>query len=421
MVSKATKIRLGVFLVSGFFLILLFAAAVAGNRLSRKYDAYYIQFENYPVSGLQVGGAVNYQGIKVGRVESIKIDPQNVRKVIIKISVDAGTPIKVDTEAVLSLVGITGLKAVEIRGGTNEAQRLKPGSFIKSGSTMLDDISDRALSIAEKIDMIAANIGEMTDEENRRNISEILKQTSMILEATRENLTTTLTSLRNVADNTADLTGNVSSNLQQVTDNLSRNLDKISDNLTSNVDRISSSATANVDSISSVTKVALETLANSLNSELTIITASLQRSLNDITEQSTALMQDTRFHLGNIGTNTNTLILDSTRNINDISSNINKSLEQVNHVLATAELDRLVNNLSTLSEQLAQANLKDIAGDLAQTIKRIGVLVNTLNRTVTRSQDNISETLENLRDATDNLNEFSRQITENPSLLLRGN
>jgi ABC-type transporter Mla subunit MlaD len=165
----------------------------------------------------------------------------------------------------------------------------------------------------------------------------------------------------------------------------------------------------------------LETLANSLNSELTIITASLQRSLNDITEQSTALMQDTRFHLGNIGTNTNTLILDSTRNINDISSNINKSLEQVNHVLATAELDRLVNNLSTLSEQLAQANLKDIAGDLGQTIKRIGVLVNTLNRTVTRSQDNISETLENLRDATDNLNEFSRQITENPSLLLRGN
>ncbi|HOA30185.1 MAG TPA: MlaD family protein, partial [Candidatus Cloacimonadota bacterium] len=188
MVSKATRIRLGVFLAIGSLLVILFAAAVAGNRLTQKWDTYYIMLQNYPVSGLQVGGTVNYQGIKVGQVEAIKIDPKDVSKVIITINVEPGTPIKENTEAVLSLVGITGLKAVEIKGGTNEARNLEPGSYIKAGSTMLDDISDRALSIAEKIDIIAANLGEMTNLENQENIARILSETSLLLADTRANL-----------------------------------------------------------------------------------------------------------------------------------------------------------------------------------------------------------------------------------------
>ncbi len=44
MVSKATKVRLGVFLAVGSLLILVFAAAVAGNRLTQKWDTYYIVF-----------------------------------------------------------------------------------------------------------------------------------------------------------------------------------------------------------------------------------------------------------------------------------------------------------------------------------------------------------------------------------------
>jgi ABC-type transporter Mla subunit MlaD len=401
---------LGIFRAAGSFLIILFAAAVAGNRLTQKFDRYYIMFEDYPVGGLQVGGSVNYQGIKVGRVEDIKIDPKNVRRVNITISVDGGTPIKEDTEAVLSLVGITGLKAVDIRGGSNEAPLLKPGSFIKSGSTMLDDISVRALSIAEKIDLIAANVSEITDAENRANIANILLQTGLILETTRENLSSTLASLRTVADNTARLTEGVGSSVQQLTDNLNKNMDILTGNMTSNLD-----------SISTVTRVSLETITKSLDTELLAITSELQRSITDIGEQSTALLKDTRFHLNNIGSNGNNLILESTKHINDISMNINSSLEKVNMMLDTPEFDRLLANLGTFSGQLAEANLKDMAVDLAQTVKRVGVLVNTLNRTVVRSQDNISETLDNLRDATENLNEFARQITENPTLLLRGN
>lgn len=399
MVSKATKVRLGVFLAIGSLLILVFAAAVAGNRLTQKWDTYYIEFVDYPVSGLQVGGTVNYQGIKVGRVEDIKIDPDDVLKVQVRINIEPGTPIKDDTEAVLSLIGITGLKAVEIRGGTNEARTIKPGGNIKAGSTMIDDISERAISIAEKIDLIAANINEITNEQNRENLAKILQETSGILETTSIKLSGTLDAFSRIANNTADLT-----------DDLSRNMDFLTQNLAGNINDISDSAVESLD-----------TIAKTLNDELVLITRNLNQNVNDISDQAQYLMQDTRFHLNNVGQNTNTLVLESTEQIVQVSASINRSLDTINQLLSSEEFISIVQNIDTLSGQLAEANMKDMVTNLGTTIQRTGILINTLNRTVLRSQDDLMETMENLRDATENLNDFSRQISDNPAILLRGN
>lgn len=399
MVSKATKVRLGVFLAVGSLLILVFAAAVAGNRLTQKWDTYYIVFDDYPVSGLQVGGTVNYQGIKVGRVEDIKIDPQDVLKVKVTINIEPGTPIKDNTEAVLSLVGITGLKAVEIRGGTNEAKNLKPGSYIKPGSTMIDDISQRAVSIAEKIDLIAANINDITNQQNRENIAKILSETGMILADTRGNLAGTLDAISRIANNTADLT-----------EGLNRNIDMISQNLAGNIDEISQT-----------TSESMESIVETLNDELVLITRNLNQNISEISEQGEYLLQDTRFHLNNIGTNTNTLVLESTQQIVSVSSNINRSLETINRLLSSEEFTSIVANIDKLSAQLADSDVQGMVANMGTTIQRTGVLINTLNRTVARSQDDLLETLENLRDATENLNDFSRQISDNPAILLRGN
>jgi ABC-type transporter Mla subunit MlaD len=399
LVSKATKVRLGVFLAIGSLLILVFAAAVAGNRLTQKWDTYYIEFVDYPVSGLQVGGTVNYQGIKVGRVEDIKIDPDDVLKVQVRINIEPGTPIKDDTEAVLSLIGITGLKAVEIRGGTNEARTIKPGGNIKAGSTMIDDISERAISIAEKIDLIAANINEITNEQNRENLAKILQETSGILETTSIKLSGTLDAFSRIANNTADLT-----------DDLSRNMDFLTQNLAGNINDISDSAVESLD-----------TIAKTLNDELVLITRNLNQNVNDISDQAQYLMQDTRFHLNNVGQNTNTLVLESTEQIVQVSASINRSLDTINQLLSSEEFISIVQNIDTLSGQLAEANMKDMVTNLGTTIQRTGILINTLNRTVLRSQDDLMETMENLRDATENLNDFSRQISDNPAILLRGN
>lgn len=184
MVTKAQKIRLGVFLFITISLLLLFLAVIAGNRLFEKLDTYYIAYENVSVSGLQVGAQVKYHGITVGRVETIKIDPHNVNRIIVEIKIEKGTPIKEDTEATLILVGITGLKQVELFGGTKDSVLLSPGSYITAGTTFFDDISTNVEEITVKLDRVLANIDALTSDDNQEKFSNMLTNLELITNTT---------------------------------------------------------------------------------------------------------------------------------------------------------------------------------------------------------------------------------------------
>ena len=151
MVSKAQKFRLGIFIAFSSVLLIVFLVVVAGNKLLEKRDEYYIHYEDTSVIGLQVGGQVKYHGISVGRVDDIRIDKEDVKMVIVTISVKEGTPLKEDILATLAPVGITGLKQIELSGGTNEAKLLKPKSNILPGKSVLDSITGKAEIIAEKL------------------------------------------------------------------------------------------------------------------------------------------------------------------------------------------------------------------------------------------------------------------------------
>ncbi len=421
MVSKAVKIRLGIFMVIGLTLIVLFVALVAGNRLVQKRDIYFVEFENYSVAGLQVGGAVNYQGIKVGRVDDIKINPKDVTKIILTLSLDHGTPIKEDTEAILVYVGITGVKAVELRGGTNEARLLKTNAYIKVGSSAIDDVADRAMSIAEKVDQIASNLAALTDEENRRNIAEILRQSSLLIEDTRNNLSTTISSIAQLSDNAVKITSDASSKLDEISDNLNRNMNELTNTTTRNLDQISLAATSNLDSIGLTTKNSIQSLTGNLNRDLETLTTSLNTAINDINQQTTALLRDTQYNINAVGSNSNEMILTTTREITQLSVNLNQSVERINQLIGSSEFDRILANVASLSDQLATLETRGLMQELSTTIARAGSLIGNLDRTLIRSRSNLYETLESLREASENLNDFSKQISDQPSILLRGN
>lgn len=355
MITKSQKIRLGVFITIGSILLLIFVGFVAGSKLLERRDIYYIEFEDTSVTGLQVGGAVQYHGIRIGRVDAIKINPEDVSQVIVTVSVDAGTPIKEDVEATLILVGITGVKAVELRGGTNEAELRQPKDFIPTGTTAFDSITGKAESIVEKIELVAQNIANLTNEQNQQNIAKILEETSLILHDTRTNLSDTMHSLNVIAANVAD------------------------------------------------------------------IASSTSNSLTEITANTTELLQDTRTQINTVGAHADQLIVQATSDLASITNNINQSLSRIHQIVNTAQFDSLIVNVNTISNKLAAADLKQLVTDLNTTIIQVNNLVNNLDRAVTRGRTDLLETLESMREAAENLNEFSRQISENPSSLLIGN
>jgi len=89
-----------------------------GGLVERAY--YRVRFEN-SVSGMLVGAAVLFNGIRVGEVTDLKLDPENPNRVIATIGVAAGTPVRADTKAGIDFQGLTGVAVVTLNGGSPTA------------------------------------------------------------------------------------------------------------------------------------------------------------------------------------------------------------------------------------------------------------------------------------------------------------
>lgn len=76
------------------------------------------------VTGLSATTPVLFNGIKVGQVRAVAIDPKDPGKVIARIEVDVAAPVKVDTKAILEIQGLTGVPHVQLSGGTPGAAEL---------------------------------------------------------------------------------------------------------------------------------------------------------------------------------------------------------------------------------------------------------------------------------------------------------
>ncbi len=70
-------------------------------------------------SGLHKGGSVNFDGVQVGEILSLKLD--NPRKIVAFVTVDNSAPIRKDTVVGLEFQGLTGVAAISLTGGAATA------------------------------------------------------------------------------------------------------------------------------------------------------------------------------------------------------------------------------------------------------------------------------------------------------------
>jgi phospholipid/cholesterol/gamma-HCH transport system substrate-binding protein len=170
MITRSQRIRLGIFVTLALAALLLSIIIIVAPKILQHRDIYYIAFEDVSVTGLQEGSAVKYQGLQVGYVSDIKIDPLNIRRVILTVSLDQGVPIKVDTRAEITFLGITGLKLIELRSGSQQAASLPPGSYIPAGRSLAEEITGKAEVLAEKAELILNNLIRASSDENAERV-----------------------------------------------------------------------------------------------------------------------------------------------------------------------------------------------------------------------------------------------------------
>lgn len=81
---------------------------------------YQIRFDS-PVSGLLVGSAVLFNGIRVGEVTDLRLTPDNPKQVVATVGVDPATPVRSDTTVSMDFQGLTGAPVILLSGGSATA------------------------------------------------------------------------------------------------------------------------------------------------------------------------------------------------------------------------------------------------------------------------------------------------------------
>jgi phospholipid/cholesterol/gamma-HCH transport system substrate-binding protein len=122
---RARYVLVGLFslvvIAAGFgFVYWLNTMGGLGERTS-----YRIRFEN-SVAGLLLGSAVQFNGIRVGEVTNLALNPDDPRQVLVTIAVTADTPVRSDTSVGLVFGGLTGVPEVALTGGTPGATLPRP-------------------------------------------------------------------------------------------------------------------------------------------------------------------------------------------------------------------------------------------------------------------------------------------------------
>jgi len=184
--TKINFFKIGVF-VSSLFILLVIAIFWLGKYgiQDKKYDEYSIFFME-SVSGLSIGSAIKYMGFEVGNVSEIKINPTNSEEIQIDIQIQKGTPIKEDNYAILGNLGITGLKYIELKGGSNSSKLLSANEdgikVIKSKTSALTSFVDSTDDITKEVMILLTQMKKVLNDENVSNLSSLLSKSEKSME-----------------------------------------------------------------------------------------------------------------------------------------------------------------------------------------------------------------------------------------------
>ncbi len=320
MKTKAQKIRLGIFFIISIVALLSILGYFTARHLLEPKNTYYVAYYDVSVSGLETGSPVKYMGINIGSISDIRINPEDFNSIIVELSIRPDVPIKEDAVADIVSIGITGLKTIEIRGGSHEADYLEEHEFIKPGVSFADDITGKAEVIALKTEQVLNNLQAFTHPENMEKIT---------------------TTIENISD-----------------------------------------------------------LAINANSLVTKADEMVEENRADIRETVLAV-NEISYQLGKT------------------SKDLENSIARVNQIMYSDTVDQVLGNLRDISLTLKEANLKNLIENFAELTEQTQRLLANIDDDIDRSSKDLAENMQLLKVTLENLSETSRQINENPSMLLR--
>lgn len=175
METRANYVLIGLFSILSVVAAAVFIIWIANTGLNKQTAPYDVVFEG-PVRGLEVGGEVRFNGIKVGEVTDLTLNPENPKDVIARIEVQSSTPISITSIAELEPAGLTGTAYVQISAGQEGSARLlnrlgQPPPKISSRRGQLDRLFGESEDVISTTLTAVNNVNRLLSEDNMRNFS----------------------------------------------------------------------------------------------------------------------------------------------------------------------------------------------------------------------------------------------------------
>ena len=275
--------------VVGAFVLVLGAVLIAGvlwlasgGAFQKKYDLY-LAIEDESVAGLNLNAPVKYNGVDVGKVREIRLDPGNPERVNLLFAIERGTPIKEDTIAVLKIQGLTGIAYVELSGGARDAPPLRAtaGSeypVIRTKPSLSARLENVLTTVLEKLDSTSGNINAILSDENREAFKSALADIATVAHTIATRKATLDAGIANAA-RTFENASRATAQVGPVIDRIGRSADAV-EKMGNEVAGASASAGKTVDSVGGdvkrYTAEAMPELERVLG-ELSVLAASLRR------------------------------------------------------------------------------------------------------------------------------------------------
>ncbi len=283
----------------GAFVLVLGSALVAGvlwlaagGAFQTHYDPYLAVMDE-SVSGLNLNAPVKYNGVDVGKVKQIRLDPANPERVILLFAIERGTPVRVDTVAVLKTQGLTGIAYVELSGGARDAAPLEVTDgneypVIRTKASLSARLENVLTTVLAKLDSTSNNLNALLSDENRAAFKSALADIATVAQtiaARKDTLDAGIASAARTFENAA----RISAQAGPAIDRVGRGADAI-EKMGNEVARTSASAGKTVDAVGAdVSRFTSQTLPEleRLLGELSVLSTSLRR-LTEQTERNPA-------------------------------------------------------------------------------------------------------------------------------------
>ena len=162
------------YVLIGSFTLAVIAAAIGfvlwfqSLHTTKQRSPLRVVFEG-PAAGLRNGGSVNFNGIRVGEVVSVKLD--NPRRVVALAMVENNAPIRKDTLVGLEFQGLTGVAAISLKVGEETAP---PPPLDEDGIPTLTADPNKLQDVTEAIRATLQNINKLVAD-NQESVKNSLK------------------------------------------------------------------------------------------------------------------------------------------------------------------------------------------------------------------------------------------------------